>query len=489
MCGGLFLDGPADGPYASCVFGGCREVATALPFSLIPLALASGLVLGQSWPLVFGLVVAGAIAVRRQSWWLALLVLVGVAGGHVLAHQAAVIVRTDGQDTTLVARVRESPAVNASSSVVLERVSGRSVKTLAVELWLRLPDGVQSGERVEVFCRPVAVTERLGVLTRSAMRLRCDLPQVVSRRAPGLGRVMLERIRRRFTDGLTQALPSPTAELALGLTLGERSQLPPEITEAFRRSGTTHILALSGYNVSVLAGILLAVLPGLVGRRLALVTVSFSLLGFLLMTGAPASLVRATVMAWLLVAAQLLRRRVSAGRLLALAVSAILLFQPAQAFDLGFQLSVAATAGLIWSGGRETLHGVRAAVRATLAATVFTLPLLVVAFGRVSLVSPLANLVVLPVVPILFLGCLGFGVVASLVPAVALAVNAPLVWLSEAFLRAVTWFSSLPFASVDLVVPNVLPWVLVAGTVAWSWLWQRRACPRCQCPVPRFSHA
>lgn len=460
-----------------------------MPFSLIPLALASGLVLGQSWPLVCGLAVAIAIAVRWQSWPLALAALVGVVLGQVLANQGAAVLRADRQDTALVVRVRESPETNASSSVSLEQLSGRSVKILDLGLWLRLPDDVRRGERVEIFCRSVVVTGRPGVLAHSALRLQCDDPQVMSRRAPNIGTVTLERVRQRFVDGLIQALPSPTVELAQGLTLGERSQLLPEITEAFRRSGTTHILALSGYNVSVLAGILLGVLPGLVGRRLALVTVSFSLLGFLLMTGAPASLVRATVMAWLLVAAQLLRRRVSAGRLLALAVSAILLLQPAQAFDLGFQLSVAATAGLMWAGGRETLHGVRAAVRATLAATVFTLPLLVVAFGRVSLVSPLANLVVLPVVPILFLGCLGFGVVASLVPAAALAVNAPLVWLSETFLDAVTWFGSLPFASVDLVVPNVLPWVLVAGTVAWSWLWQRRPCARCQCPVPRFSHA
>lgn len=460
-----------------------------MPFSLIPLALASGLVLGQSWPLVFGLVAAIAVVFRWQSWPLALTVLVGVAWGQVLTTQHLAVIRVDGQRAALVVRVRESPETNASAAVSLAQLSGRSVRTLGVGLWLQLPDDVRSGERVEVICKTVTVTERPGVLVRSELRLRCDDPRVVSRRAPSLGTVALGRVRQRFTIGLTQSLPSPTAELALGLTLGERSRLPPEITDAFRRSGTTHILALSGYNVSVLAGILLAVLPGLVGRRIALATVSLGLLGFLLMTGAPASLVRATVMAWLLVAAQLLRRRVSAGRLLALAVSVILLFQPAQVFDLGFQLSVAATAGLIWAGGRETLGGVREAVRATLAATVFTLPLLVVAFGRLSLVSPLANLVVLPVVPILFLGCLGFGVVASLVPAAALAVNAPLVWLSETFLHAVTWFGSLPFASVDVVVPNVLPWLLVGGTVAWSWLWQRRPCLRCQCPVPLFFHA
>lgn len=460
--------------------------------ALVPLALTTGISLTLTWSVSVGLVLAPLLLLRRPAWLAALALIVGVLQGarvgaahraiRALAGQSAVV-------TAVVEQVMEEPA-GVSVRLNVREFRGERVGvggTLASSS-LRTP--VPRGARVGVSCPNWRVDERQSLLVPSVPTLRCREPTPIVLHAPSAPLRALGWIHQRFTSGVTAALPSPAAELALGITLGETKALPTEILDAFRRSGTTHVLALSGYNVSVLAGLLLAALPQVLGRRAALIAASAALLGFLLLTGAPPSLLRATAMAWLLILAQLIRRRAAAQRLLALATTALLAIQPALAIDLGFLLSVAATAGLVWGGQRERgATSFRSALRTTLAATVATTPLILLAFGRISLVSPLANLVVLPLVPPLFLGSLALGGLALAVPTAALAVHQPLAWLASLFLWLVERFGALPFASVVVSAPNVLPLVLPFAMLGLAWGWRERPCPRCTCSSARLTYA
>ena len=134
-----------------------------------------------------------------------------------------------------------------------------------------------------------------------------------------------------------------------GLLLGEKTGLPEEANEAFRRAGVYHILAVSGFNVALLASSVFFVLMTLgIPRRATVVAAGMALIGFALVVGGQASVLRATVMGLLLLAAMLLDRKSQLMNALALAVVVLLAWRPVDLGEPGFQLSFAATAGIIY---------------------------------------------------------------------------------------------------------------------------------------------
>ena len=156
-------------------------------------------------------------------------------------------------------------------------------------------------------------------------------------------------VKRWAVGVITARLPETSGALLAGLLLGERSALPRQSDEAFRRAGVYHILAVSGFNVALLAG---AVFGGLVmggiPRRGAAGVAAVVLVGFALVVGGQPSVLRATLMGLLLLAALLLDRESQLFNALALAVLALLLWRPDDLWEPGFQLSFAATAGIVY---------------------------------------------------------------------------------------------------------------------------------------------
>src|SRR5262245_19791485 len=147
------------------------------------------------------------------------------------------------------------------------------------------------------------------------------------------------RTRRWAVATVGAHLPETSAALLAGLLLGEKTSLPPEASEAFRRAGVYHVLAVSGFNVALLASSVFFVLSTLgVPRRPTAVVAGLALVGFALVVGSQASVLRATVMGMLLLAAMLLDRESQLMNALALAVVALLVWRPADLVDPGFQL-------------------------------------------------------------------------------------------------------------------------------------------------------
>jgi competence protein ComEC len=221
----------------------------------------------------------------------------------------------------------------------------------------------------------------------------------------------LNDVRGIFETNTRAVLPEPHASLVAGIVFGARVGLPADPRAAMSATGTSHLTAVSGANVAMVAGALVLLLVGLVGRAPASLLAIAGVWAYTLLVGAPPSALRAAAMASFALAAHGLGRESDAFAGLLLAVAALLGWDPGLAFDLGFQLSVAATAGLVLlSPSTERwlrwLPGpVRGQIAIAVAAQVSTLPLIVGTFQRISLVSLPANLLAAPVlVPIMALG-------------------------------------------------------------------------------------
>ncbi len=249
-------------------------------------------------------------------------------------------------------------------------------------------------------------------------------------------------IGARADAALGRGMPDREAELARGFVLGEDDRIDPLTVEDFRRSGLSHLLAVSGQNVALLALLAMPVLGALgIPLRARLVWVLALIAVYVPLTGAGPSIQRAGVMGALSVLATLAGRR--ASRLYGLAVAAIvtLAVEPRIATDVGWQLSFAAVVGILVLaapirgaiaariGSRGLVGALAEGAALTIAATLATAPLIAFHFGAVSTTTLIANLLALPAVaPAMWLGMLA--ALAGQVPGLPVspinALNAPL---------------------------------------------------------------
>jgi competence protein ComEC len=287
------------------------------------------------------------------------------------------------------------------------------------------------------------------------------------------------RVRRFALAAFAERLPPASAGLLGGLVLGNRTALPADVQDAFRRAGVFHVLAVSGFNVALLAGAVwtLARAAG-GGRRAAATGAIVAVLGFAAVVGPEPSVIRATIMAVLVLAAVLLDREASVTNSLALAALAILAARPGDLFDPGFQLSFAATAGIV---AAPTPRGtVAAALAVSLAAQLAVLPVALVHFNQLSTVGIVANLAAVPLAgAATVLGLLA--VVAAAVGDLAAAAVFGAVWPLLLVLRAVAALAAaVPGAVIHLPAPGagaVVAYAAGLGAALAAWRWRARRAP------------
>jgi competence protein ComEC len=233
-----------------------------------------------------------------------------------------------------------------------------------------------------------------------------------------LGR--LEAFRQASGDALARVLPEPEGGLAAAILIGLRDRVDRDLAAAFTTSGVSHIVAISGWNIAIVAATVAALLKSRSGRRTRAMATLVAIVGYTLFAGASASVLRAAVMAGVAIAAVESGRgsRVTIG--LAWAAAIMLLVQPATVADVGFQLSAVSTAGLVaWATPLSGWLAARApwlppplveSLGVSLAAQAATLPIALLTFGRLALIAPAANLVAVPLVPpVMAAGAVAFG--------------------------------------------------------------------------------
>jgi len=262
-----------------------------------------------------------------------------------------------------------------------------------------------------------------------------------------------------FQRAINGILPNPEAPLLAGLLLGSRDDIPAALKQSFRLSGTSHIVAVSGFNVTVVVMVIasffrLLPLPRVV--RSAMIVAAIA--GFVTLTGASASVVRAGLMGSLAIIGKESGRLGDTLHALILSAAVMVVWDPRIVASIGFQLSVAATLGLILLSEPverllqfvPTTLGVRSSLSTTLSAILMTQPLITLYFLQLSLVAPLVNLVVLPMIPLAMLTGFCAALVGALVPPFAPYIG----WIAwaplAAIMKSVDYGAKLPFASVTL---------------------------------------
>lgn len=270
-------------------------------------------------------------------------------------------------------------------------------------------------------------------------------------------------LRSRLIQAVGGLLPSDQASLLAAITLGERSGISRQINEAFRSSGTYHILAISGLNVSLLAGALFVVLKAVrVPLRVSALLSMGLVTVYAALAGGSASVVRAAVMTDIYLLGLVIDREADSLNTLALSALGLLLWQPLCLFDVGFQLTFVATMAIVVAADRlpsdslpAPLRWVTASVWLSIAAFLGTAPILASTFYRISPIGILANLPIVPLSGLLTGAGMLFAVFATVIPG-SLGWCAVLIgWLIDLLVGLAAWFARLPFASVQIFPPTV----------------------------------
>ncbi len=280
----------------------------------------------------------------------------------------------------------------------------------------------------------------------------------------------VEQLRWGIDAALSRAVPEPEAGLAAGILIGLRERVSRAVAEDFTTTGLTHVVAISGWNIALVAGIATALLRAVgLSRRARSAVVIVAIVAYTVLAGAEASVIRAAVMGGVVIVARESGRPSGATAALGLACWGLLLVEPRMIDDIGLQLSLAATAGLLALGSRaEAAVGrltrdraprwLRETLGVSLAAQLATLPLILLHFGRLSLISPLANLVMAPIVPLAMLGAVVGVLLGPLlaVPWAAVLLSPLLVgaWLPLVLMtRGAGLLADVPLANVELGAP------------------------------------
>ena len=285
--------------------------------------------------------------------------------------------------------------------------------------------------------------------------------------------------RSRMAEAMEGSLSEPQGSVAEALVLGIRSNVPPSTYQDFQRSGTAHLLAISGLHMAIVAGILLSISVALFGRRRPtyFVATLSALWIYALLAGMSPSVTRAAIMVSLFLFAAYLGRQRSVITALAFAGAIMVAINPQILWQVSFQLSFAAVAGLVLIGPIFQQWGTR--IRAptivvdsfsvTLAAIVATLPLIAYYFGYVSLVGLPATFLALPALPAVIV----LSAVVGLIGLFALPLAQVIGWVDWLFLGYMTGvvklFAAAPWSSVEVsgmdVFLVVLYYALLGGTL------------------------
>jgi len=282
-------------------------------------------------------------------------------------------------------------------------------------------------------------------------------------------RAALYRVREEGSALLNRLLPEPAAALANGILLGIESGIPADLDEAFQRTGASHIIVISGSNMALFAGLFMSILSRWVGKRRAAWPALILVGLYVLLAGDGPAAQRAGLMSGLFILAAYLGRHSTAYVSLCTAGLAMTAVNPLVLWDTGFRLSFLATLGMVLftrplsrplaaflarrlpsAALKPMLDLLNTALVVTLAAQALTVPLIVAVFGRLSLISPITNFLILPVQPVIMTGGLlallgGFlweplGRVLAVVP-----------WLFLSYTTAVVrWTASVPLAAVEV---------------------------------------
>ncbi|MCX6725709.1 MAG: ComEC/Rec2 family competence protein [Candidatus Shapirobacteria bacterium] len=273
----------------------------------------------------------------------------------------------------------------------------------------------------------------------------------------GLTRFLL-KTRGQIESRIKGFLPENESALLLGVLLGVKTELSENFWQNLRKTGTLHLIVASGQNVVFISSIVMSICLWFLSRKQALAITLVFIFLYVLMVGGEASVIRAGLMVGLSFCAQLFGREGNSFRFLLISAAFMLLVSPLMLFDVGFQLSFGATAGLILVSPKLkelmprlfVLPLLSEGLILTLSAQIMTLPILLTNFGQFSWLSPLINSLVLPLIPLIMI----LGLIVVVLSFLFMPLAQLLSWLVFPFLtyfvHLVNFFSQLKGISWEI---------------------------------------
>lgn len=291
----------------------------------------------------------------------------------------------------------------------------------------------------------------------------------------------VEHLRKKFFAGIYSSLPEPQASLGLGYLVGVRTALPKDFALALAVVGLTHIVAVSGYNLTIIVQSVKRLFVHISAYQT--VSLSFGLIaGFLVMTGWSPSIMRAAIISGFSLLAWYYGRKFQPLVLILLGAAITAFISPLYIWgDVGWYLSFLAFTGVLliaplvlyFMGDKLSNNLLVAILIETLAAQLLTLPYIAMIFGKVSMISPIANLLVVPFIPLAMLLVFITGLVGLISPYLALWVAVPAKLLMTFTVWVVETLSKLSWAQTDITIgPKqvVVMYIVMVGATIGGWI-------------------
>ena len=265
----------------------------------------------------------------------------------------------------------------------------------------------------------------------------------------------LFQIRKNFIKNINKVLASPESDLANGLVLGVRGGFDDKTEKELIETGTIHIVALSGYNVSIIAEAVIKFFGLMLPASFSITFSIIIIILFVLMTGATATIVRAGIMAVIMLFGRLTGRTYQAGRALVITGLIMIVFSPRIIMDMSFQLSFIATAGVLFISPKlirffrfiPARLGLREIITATISASIAVLPLLLYLTGVFSIVSIPTNTIIALIIPYAMFFVFITGLAGFIWPAISIIFAYLADFLLSLILIVIHFFGSLSFSS------------------------------------------
>lgn len=402
--------------------------------------------------------------------------LVGLWRGSIDQQQLAPYEKLVGYVATVRGSVTEDPDIGKGGELILRlgnvAVDGHELPGM---VWVSAKTQADI-KRADIVTVKGKLSEGFGNFPASMYRAEITKAQ---RPMPG---DVAGRVRDGFADNVRQAVAEPEVSLGLGYLLGQRRALPPELGEALKIAGLTHVVVASGYNLTILVRLARRLFEK-ISKYLAALSSGTMILAFILVTGLSPSMSRAGLVAGLSLLAWYYGRKFHPLVLLPFAAAITLLVNPSYGWnDLGWQLSFAAFGGVMilaplaqrYFFGDKKPGTVRQILGETMSAQIATLPILVLAFGQFSNVAIIANLLVLPLVPLAMLLTFIVGMCVLAWPGSAAFVGWPVEWLLGYMVQVAQYCAGLPWAQTELKIGAVavVVYYLVLAAACW-YMWRK----------------
>lgn len=361
-----------------------------------------------------------------------------------------------GSERVVTGIVSEDTDLDSSGHVTLRLdsivIEGQSIKG---EMWVSLASTnapIKRSDRVSVR----AVTDE-GFGAFSGVMYRADVVKI-ERAVPG---DVALTVRDNFGDHVREQVDEPAASLGMGYIAGQRRSLPPELDDALRAAGLTHIVVASGYNLTILVRFARRLFAK-VSRFLALFMSLTLVAGFIAVTGLSPSMMRAGLVAGLALFAWYFGRKFHPLTLIALAAAVTGLINPSNVWgNIGWQLSFLSFAGVMilapllqnYFFGDKKPGVLRQIIGETLSAQIMTIPLIIYAFGSISVVALAANVLVLPLVPLAMVLVFAVGLFGYIFAPLAWLVAFPTQWLLDYMVWVATMLGGLEWSQLTVSLP------------------------------------